>query len=614
VDQQLRMDLQAVNSIKLIGAPRTVVLDQEALFDSTGRVAASLHTKLAVLGMSVVVIADDPLLVRCALSDVTNLSILKTMPAKVEGPAVAVLGRAHRPLADCYAWFVGSGATPAWMHPTDSQGAAITEAILVFFGTGLVQERAHAAFRAAGRGQPIPASYPYDLPRILEGVTRAVMPATSLVGRYLEFLKAHPAQSEWTNLALHQAYEAIVGACASNGAIAAAAPPQTPEDPDYWFFWQRDAGQVAVAMAAVARQLSDTAVGKSAADSLRGYLRFVAALPRHQPMRPGDLAVSRHTIEGEPIRQYGNPQTDGPAHTALAVMTALSDPAAAYPIVKPYLDFLTTPEGLGPTFDPWEFSVGTMFNPLNLARRALRAGATVAAAVGQQAAASAYDATVSDLRQRLNGFYDDDRGYILCGRELAIPWMDTLSKLDAGVIGSVLTAYDVTDDYMNVDDPRVLGTMRALEEHFARRWPVNSVWRAAGNAGMGLGRFPEDTNDGAGSTGGNPWVFVTLWAAQFYLRTIQRRSYLGTDDDGPDNICLAKARGYLDFVTAHLAASDLTEQIDGFSGRPRGARRLAWAHAELVNTMLLFDNVRAVRWPTGVNPDAAAHNASTMFT
>ncbi|MGH8902494.1 MAG: glycoside hydrolase family 15 protein [Egibacteraceae bacterium] len=611
MDQQLRMDLQAVSSIKLIGAPRTVVLDQEALFDRAGSVTASLDAKLAVLGMPVVVIADDPLSVRCALPGVRDLSIVKTMPAEVEGAAVAVLGRAHQPLTDCYAWFVGSGAPPAWMHPTDGQGAAITEAILASFGTGLVQERAHAAFRAAGCGNPMPASYQYDLPRILEGVTRAVTPAISLVGRCSELREAYSRRSARRNRALlYEAYEAIVTACASNGAIAAAAPPRTPEDPDYWFFWQRDAGQVAVAMAAVARRFRDTALSKTATDGLRGYLQFVTALPRHRPTQSGDLAVSRHTIDGAPIRQYGNPQTDGPAHTALAVMTALSEPTAAYPIVKPYLDFLTTPEGLGPTFDPWEFSVGEIFNPLNLARRALRAGATVARAVGEQAAARAYDATVSDLRQRLDGFYDNDRGYIVCGRELVIPWMGTLSQLDASVIGSVLTAYDVTDDYMNVDDPRIRDTMRALEDHFARRWPVNSAWRAAGNAGMGVGRFPEDTNDGAGSTGGNPWVFVTLWAAQFYLRTIQRRAYLGTDADLPDNLCLAKARGYLDFVIAHLPASALSEQIDGFSGRPRGARRLAWAHAELVNTLLLLDDVRTVRWPPGVDPSASSCNSN----
>jgi Glycosyl hydrolases family 15 len=596
VDQQLRRDLQTVTSIELVGAPRTVVLDQEALLDDAGSVAPSLYAKLAVLGMPVVVIADDPLPLRRALSRIADLSIVTTMPVKVEGVAVAVLGRAHRPLANCYAWFVGSATAPDWMHPTDGRGAAVTEAILTFFGTGLVQERAHAAFRAAGRGDPLPASYPYNLSRMLEGVTRAVTPAASLVDQCPE---SRTASSLWsarrTPTLLHEAYEAIASACASNGAIAAAAPPQTPEDPDYWFFWQRDAGQVAVAMAALAQRFPGTALSKTAADGLRGYLRFVTALPQHWPMRSGDLAVSRHTIDGAPIHQYGNPQTDGPAHTALAVMTALSEPAAAYPIVKPYLDFLTTPEGLGPTFDPWEFSVGEIFNPLNLARRALHAGATVARAVGEQAAARAYDATVSKLRQQLDGFYDEDRGYLVCGRKLAIPWMDTLSKLDVSVIGSVLTAYDVTDEYMNVDDPRVHDTMRALEDHFARRWPINHAWRAAGNAGMGMGRFPEDTNDGAGSTGGNPWVFVTLWAAQFYLRTIQRRAYLGIDADHLDSRCLAKARGYLDFVLAHVPANALSEQIDGFSGRPRGARKLAWAHAELVNTLLLIDALDEVR-------------------
>jgi hypothetical protein len=114
-------------------------------------------------------------------------------------------------------------------------------------------------------------------------------------------------------------------------------------------------------------------------------------------------------------------------------------------------------------------------------------------------------------------------------------------------------------------------TLAQLELAFVDRWPINLAWRAAGRLGHGLGRFPEDCNDGIGSTGGHPWPVTTLWAAQWHLLR-------GHRDVG---------MGYLDFVLAHGGAAH--EQIDGVTGEGRGAPGLVWSAAELITTLLLTD-------------------------
>jgi GH15 family glucan-1,4-alpha-glucosidase len=247
------------------------------------------------------------------------------------------------------------------------------------------------------------------------------------------------------------------------------------------------------------------------------------------------------------------------------------------------------------TFDAWELWAGKTFHSLNLARRALRAAAIAGTAAGHPRA-SHYANAAERLERALDDFYDERRGHVVAIRQSLMPWVETLSGLDGAVVGSVLAAYDVADPVFNVDDPRIRATLSALEHHYRSRWPVNARWAAAEHTGVGFGRFPEDMNDGFGSTGGNPWPIVTLWAAQFHLRSIERDNHLGTPDLRAER--LARARDQLAFVLAHSPVEALSEQIDAHTGRPRGARRLAWAHAELVVTLVTLG--RLEHWRTGL--------------
>ena len=553
--------------IELLGAPRAVLLDEGAMGAESSVVGSQVRRLLAALGLDVVVlVAHD---------------------VSLSGPTVGIFASDHPSREDCYAWYVGSGPAPQWMRPTAGGGPRTSAEILSLLGTGLAQERAGAAFRAAGAGLPRPSQVHYDA-TVLEGITRAV------AGQVTSPPDARSASGLPTTrtreVLLRKAFAALDRCCADNGAIAAAPRNERAGAPDYWFFWQRDAAHVAFALKALARRGPDEDVRERSRARLAGYVEFVAALGPVLAREPGGLSSSRCTMAGARVRGYGDPQHDGPAATVLAVLSAVEDPQAALAVARPFLDHLLTVGADDPGFDLWELTVGSTLHATNLRRRAMRRAAGVAAAAGDEAADS-YRAASERLAEEVD-LYRDPAGGLRHARGPQPPWFGATTQLDMSIVGSALLGYDATDDVLPVDDPDLAVTMRRLEEGFAVRWPVNAGWPAGG-----VGRFPEDCNDGLGSTGGNPWPVTTLWAAQYHLRRGQRAAAPGDHDRE-----VATALGHLAFVLAHVDATSISEQIDGSDGSPRGAGPLAWAHAELVLTIAALDDPAAPPGLAGPRP------------
>jgi hypothetical protein len=502
------------------GEPIAVLLDEAAIGGSD-----RVRELLQAIGLQVIMVG--------------------THPATLAAQAVGIFGAEVEPIRGCHAWYVGAGAPPRWMHRTLGRGAASTIHVLRMLGTALVQEQAAVAFRAAGSGRPAPEWILLD-PDVLRGIDRAVAPhnrqgvAPALTTGYTESL-------------LRKAFAAIEVCCAGNGAIAAA-PPSDPGRPDYWFCWQRDAAATAIALHALARS-GPADLRAAAAARCQGYLSFVEGLgARPEP------AAARVTMNGAAVSGYGDPQYDGPASTALAVLTL--DPTALS-VARPFLEHLLLP-GPRKGFDLWELVQGRSFHAANLRRRALNLAASLASGVDEDFARRC---RVVDERPT---FVDPAGGW----RHILDPvpaWFRQTSRLDASVVGSALLAFDNESE---IRHPQLRQTANRLVAHYATRWPVNVAWRRAGHQGGGIGRFPEDANDGYGSRGGNPWPIATLWLAQYHL-------HRGEHD---------LAEGYLGFVLAHVDPDAISEQIDAETGAPRGARGLAWAHAELVITLLLKES------------------------
>jgi glucoamylase len=326
-------------------------------------------------------------------------------------------------------------------------------------------------------------------------------------------------------------------------------------------------------------------------------------------------------------------------------LARMDQSAQIWEVLRGYLDFLLTPAGRGPCMDAWEFIYGWHFNAAFLRRRALLVGAAVATQLDHADDATRYATEARQVGDSLTDFLDLRLGRLRAFSQTYNPWFTQMNGLDMAMICALLSGRDMHpqsaagergeqrkahlgQDLDSLTHPAVLATMNALEDVYVSLFNVNQDWTAAGNAGCGLGRFPEDANDGVGTSGGNPWPLATLWGAQFYYHVaqevrqvlenasghpvalddarqvafFQRAAGQGIDLTQPIErgtwqeqllpAVVARGDGYLNFVVHHLPEDGgVTEQIDRDTGHPRGARDLSWALSELITTIALREQV-----------------------
>jgi glucoamylase len=647
-----------VYATMLTGLPRVVAVDAAAIWgrESDDQLVEGIVSKLSLLArqntLRILVRGADPRQAEVLERGipVEHLMLeLRTEGSEELGPlpgpstgvdrSLAVLALASTGIPEgCTAFYVGDGAPPAGTHATRLRGAQATNAILALYGTALVQERAGIAFRAISAGQSVPREAS-AASETLVGVTRSMeRPAAPRPSAR----EALPDDAALRALAARAFGRLLPNVLPSGAIVGSPARGERPGQPNYWFYWQRD-GSVTMGHLIEWQRRPPLGLDASMLDqAITHYPRFVARTQRHSL-----LGTSRYTVEGEPITGFGNPQLDGPPLSALC-LARLERPAEVWELLRGYLDFLLTPDGRGPSMDPWEFIYGWHFNAAILKRRALLVGASLAARLGHAEAAVRYHAEAEQVEAGLADFIDPRFGRLCAFSQTHNPWFAQMSGLDMAVICALLSGRDLLArsqdgaatgqqpttrlgaDLDSLTHPAVLATMSALEDAYASYFTVNRDWSAAGNAGCGLGRFPEDANDGVGTAGGNPWPLATLWGAQFYYHValevaqslqdahggaialddarqvafFQRAVGAGSDLTRPIEprtwrecvlpAVVARGDGYLNFVVRHLPEDGgVTEQIDRNTGAPRGARDLSWALSELIATIALREQVRA---------------------
>jgi hypothetical protein len=636
--------------MRLRGEPRLFVLDAGALLD-IDLPDESVLRKLALLverEQAQVMIRGADNIVRQHLAErLSALGLrLPLRYAPKEQPLDHVLGQVGvppnealfflaeptPPPAGIHAFYVGDGDPPAGARgaaesagtqfpqaPAAAGAGAVasripgprgTNALLALYGTALVQEKAGLEFRAASQGEAaVEATFDEG---IFQGLVKSV-------GRPASAAPALPASppdldGELLREVAWQCFHRVLRNVQPNGAIVASpAKGEQPGEPNYWFVWQRDAGQTLLSLIQWSRTSPFGLPTAPMQQAITNYLGFLARC-----QASGNLGVSRYTVNGQPITGYGSPQLDGPAIGVLA-MTSLLDPRPVYGQIRAALDYLLTPEGQGPCFDAWEFVYGRILNALLLKRKAFRAAAHLASLLAEQDDLRRFQDEVARLETEIEGFLDERRGYLVSNRDPVDPWFETLSGLDASALAALLAAWDSRDDFLGLTHPAVMGTVQALEDTFGPLYAANRAWQEAGHEGMGWGRFPEDANDGLGSTGGNPWPLATFWAAQYCYRLAEKLAIGGpfsiTDERQARYFnCVAgqevarpgdqlagqyivmnllpalRRRGdaYLQFVLAHQPLDgSVTEQINRDTGQPQGARDLTWAMSELLNTLAM---------------------------
>ncbi len=117
---------------------------------------------------------------------------------------------------------------------------------------------------------------------------------------------------------------------------------------------------------------------------------------------------------------------------------------------------------------------------------------------------------------------------------------------------------------LSADDPKVIQTMKAIEE---------GLWIKTGVGG--IARYTNDyyfrKSDDIANVPGNPWFICTLWLADWYIELAQSAEEL----ERPKEI--------LYWVVNHQCESGvLSEQIHPYTGEPLSVSPLTWSHATFV--------------------------------
>ena len=341
---------------------------------------------------------------------------------------------------------------------------------------------------------------------------------------------------------------------------------------------------------------------------------------------------------------WGRPQRDGPALRALTLAAyvaaynashparwagAAANPfadlyAAALPprsVVKADLEYVAA-AWREPGFDLWEEVRGRHFFTAMVQRRALRAGAALAAAFGDAGAARWYAAQADALDGFVARFWDARKGHLVATLE------SDRSGLDCGVLlGAIHGGAEGGADSFAPWSDEVLVSLLALVADQRARFPINAVPKtpAAGAgkadrlAGVGVGRYPEDEYDGYGSSpaGGNPWFLCTASVAEIMYRSASRLaatellnvtaiglpfwSALLQDDgleagtlyrSGDDDFSKALSRlesvgdAFLAVIRKHADGDGaLSEQFDRVTGYERGALDLTWSYGAFLQAV-----------------------------
>jgi glucoamylase len=120
------------------------------------------------------------------------------------------------------------------------------------------------------------------------------------------------------------------------------------------------------------------------------------------------------------------------------------------------------------------------------------------------------------------------------------------------------------------DDPRVVSTMKAIED---RLWVKTRVG--------GVARYENDyyhrVSDDIASVPGNPWFICTLWLADYFITRAQTPGEL------------KMALPIFEWTASHaLESGVLAEQVDPYTNHPISVSPLTWSHATVVSTVIKY--------------------------
>ena len=361
-------------------------------------------------------------------------------------------------------------------------------------------------------------------------------------------------------------------------------------EPDYFFHWVRDSAIVMRTVADLAANAPDETERRRWMARIEDYAAFslrlaridVAAFESHGPrtepafrkfLRADEdiRALGRDALLGEPrfnpdgtldILGWSRPQYDGPALRALACLRfreICGVSANLDALLALDLDFTARHAGescIGPWEEPEE-------NTHHYYVALMQLGALV------HGRALLHDADAeARLRAALDGHWSAQHGVYAAVWPFKGETRDDL--VDSAILLGVLDA-DLPDGPHSVADPRVWQTLDALDELFAREFPINRA-----RAAPALGRSRTDRYFGGGA-----WYVTTLAAAALCYRRAARDR---------DAAFLARGDAFMTTVRDLIPADGhMAEQVDRNTGAPVSARDLTWSYAAFIAAAGLRD-------------------------
>jgi len=247
-----------------------------------------------------------------------------------------------------------------------------------------------------------------------------------------------------------------------------------------------------------------------------------------------------------------------------------------------------------PSYDLWEerwgvhaFTVATVYG-------ALKAATNFAVCFGDRARAERYRKAALEIKEgAAKHLYSEKLGRFvrrLVPKDDAIPPSDAnvdrlddrsdhttesiaLNSSDIYEVDEVIDSalYAIYKFHLfEADDPRVVATMRAVED---KLWVKTRVG--------GLARYENDyyhrvSNDLA-AVPGNPWFICTLWLADYFITRATTAAEL------------KNALPIFEWTAAHaLESGVLAEQVNPYTNDPLSVSPLTWSHATVVSTAIKY--------------------------
>jgi len=224
-----------------------------------------------------------------------------------------------------------------------------------------------------------------------------------------------------------------------------------------------------------------------------------------------------------------------------------------------------------PSFDLWEERRGIHAFTTAAVWAGLTAARNFAVAFGQHELAKRYAVAAQEIREAaLTHLWDEDRGRFV--RTVAVLPDGMIVKdatIDISLAGIFLFGM------LPAADPRVVATMKAIEQRLTVRTPVG-----------GIARYENDyyfqVSQDVASVPGNPWFISTLWLAEWYIATA------ATLDDLERPLALLRW-----CASKALPSGVLAEQVHPYTGEPLSVSPLTWSHAAYVSAVQHYARVSA---------------------